>query len=67
MISVLPDLPFLVNFKLQECNAGIMGVDGHVGRPGVDICTFARGLTLSYHNVVWQGDQCLIFHTVLPY
>ena len=37
------------------------------GWPGVDICTFAQGLTLSYHNVVWHGDQCLIFHIVLPY
>ena len=39
------------------------------GWPGVDIhvCEFALGLTLSYHNVVWQGDQCLIFHIVLLY
>ena len=39
------------------------------GWPGVDIhvCAFAQGLTLSYHNVVWQGDQCLIFHIVLLY
>ena len=66
--SFLNDICFTwFTVSSQECNAGIMGVDGHVGRPGVDICTFARGLTLSYHNVVWQGDQCLIFHTVLPY
>ena len=36
------------------------------GWPGVDVCTFAQGLTLSYHSVVWQGEQCLIFHIVLP-
>ena len=36
------------------------------GWPWVDICTFAQGLTLSYHNGVRQGDQCLIFHIVLP-
>ena len=40
-----------------------MGVDGYAGMAR----TFAQGLTLSYHNVVWQGDQCLIFHIVLPY
>ena len=73
MISVLPDSLFLVNVKLQECNVCVSARGGlwvwmdMRGWPEVDICTFGQGLTLPYHNIVWQGDQCLIFHIVLPY
>ena len=43
------------------CVRGIIGLDGYAGMAwGGYMYIFARGLTSSYHNVVWQADQCFI-------
>ena len=45
---------------------GIMGVDGYAEIAWGGYMYICLGLNL-YHNAVWQGDQCLIFHVMLPY
>ena len=45
----------------------IMGVGGYAEMVWGGYMYICSGFNFVLSNAVWQGDQCLIFHILLPY